>query len=253
MATSEKHIFLSYPREDATKADAVYEALVRVPGANVWYDRKSLRGGDDWRNAVSYSIAAADCFVLLWSSSANRPDKFIHTEISLAFSQVDCGDKEGNFFIPARLDNSLPSIPRANERHFVDLFLDWDIGIQNLIKSIVSPDERREFIERITSQAKEFLTQLNQLKAEKAQLDSIQQSSKIDWGDWMDYAQKKQWQWVESGEDPSYMCPEKRQIEEDMAEVERNFGLTPEQMKRSAEVSKELDVMKPLQDLISES
>lgn len=61
-------VFISYAREDAPKAKLLAEALL-ADGLSVWWDH-DLVGGDNFREQISETIAAASCVIVIWSENS---------------------------------------------------------------------------------------------------------------------------------------------------------------------------------------
>jgi hypothetical protein len=45
------------------------------------------------------------------------------------------------FIIPARLDDCLPSDDRLRELHWVDMFKNWDLGVERILKTIADSQQ----------------------------------------------------------------------------------------------------------------
>ncbi|MEL6782594.1 MAG: toll/interleukin-1 receptor domain-containing protein, partial [Pseudomonadota bacterium] len=74
-------VFISYAREDAPKAKLLAEALT-AEGLSVWWDHE-LIGGDNFREEIAQTIAAASCVIVIWSErSVGSP--FVKDEASRA-------------------------------------------------------------------------------------------------------------------------------------------------------------------------
>ena len=58
-------VFLSYDREDGSKAKAIAQALGRA-GHSVWWDRH-IKGGAQYAKEIEAALRAADAVVVLWS------------------------------------------------------------------------------------------------------------------------------------------------------------------------------------------
>ena len=59
-------VFISYSRRDSAVAEALYKAFSER-GINVWYDRRSLKLGDDFMREIRRSIASTKLFVPILS------------------------------------------------------------------------------------------------------------------------------------------------------------------------------------------
>ena len=65
-------IFISYAREDRTRAEAIAKAL-EDHGWSVWWDR-DIRAGKNIVSVIEDEIAKARCVVVLWSATSVRRD-----------------------------------------------------------------------------------------------------------------------------------------------------------------------------------
>ena len=61
-------IFISYAREDLPKARLLAEAMI-ADGLSVWWDH-DLLGGDQFREEISETIAAAKMVIVIWSENS---------------------------------------------------------------------------------------------------------------------------------------------------------------------------------------
>jgi hypothetical protein len=76
-------IFLSYSSQDRTKADEIALAL-QGRGHDVFFDKASLSGGEDFRSAIQEHIATADLFVFLITPESVRRGAYTLTEVKMA-------------------------------------------------------------------------------------------------------------------------------------------------------------------------
>ena len=70
-------IFISYAREDRTKAQAI-AAVFQGQGWSVWWDR-SIPPGRSFDQVIEEALAAARCVVVVWSKSSATSD-WVKTE-----------------------------------------------------------------------------------------------------------------------------------------------------------------------------
>ena len=76
-----RHIFISYARDDRSKAARVADIL-EAEGWQVWWDR-SILGGDTWRQEIGEALKEAGCVLVLWSDPSIN-SKFVLDEASRA-------------------------------------------------------------------------------------------------------------------------------------------------------------------------
>jgi TIR domain len=63
------NVFISYSREDRPWAERLSQSL-QAQGLKAFYDRESIRIGDQWEPALIKAIDASRHLVVLWSSYA---------------------------------------------------------------------------------------------------------------------------------------------------------------------------------------
>jgi type IV pilus assembly protein PilM len=128
-------VFLSYAREDYESARKVYAEL-RAAGLDVWLDRENLLPGQVWKPAIENAILASDCFIVLLSSSSATRRGFLHKEIRRALTICEELPESAAFVIPVRLDDCDPAHSALREINWVDLFPDWDDGMQRILRAL---------------------------------------------------------------------------------------------------------------------
>jgi hypothetical protein len=128
-------VFLSYGRPAAVHAERLYAELT-AHGADVWFDQKSLRGGEKWDATIRKAISSCRYFVLLMSSAVVTRRGFFNREIGYALRVLSEFSEGEIFLIPVRLDRCAPSFERLSELQWVDLFPDWGVGIFRLLQAV---------------------------------------------------------------------------------------------------------------------
>src|SRR5690242_9645070 len=105
-------IFISYRRDDARGwAKGLYDVLAGYFGnENVFYDRRTIQGGDEWFRVISDNISDADAVLVLigpdWTGAnrtghANRlldPADVVRREVELALTKE-------RWIVPVLLEN----------------------------------------------------------------------------------------------------------------------------------------------------
>jgi hypothetical protein len=126
-------VFLAYVKEDQGAVEQLYEAL-GCEGFSPWMDVRKLLPGQNWPRALEAAIEASDFFIACFSrNSVNKWGGF-QAEIRYA---LDCARRiplDEIFVVPVRLDAC--RVPRSIQRElqYVDLFPDWNRGIQRLVR-----------------------------------------------------------------------------------------------------------------------
>ncbi len=140
--TGRPRVFLAYAEEDYAEVKALNRAL-REAGIEPWMDREQLLPGQNWPRAIERGIEMSDFFVGCFSPrSANKHGHF-QCELRYALDVAKRVPLEEIFLLPVRLQRC--EVPRgiAKEIQYVDLFPDWDSGVQKLVTVI-----RREVAHR---------------------------------------------------------------------------------------------------------
>lgn len=127
-------IFISYAHEDFTLAKQLYDSLKRR-GASIWLDKISLLPGQVWETEIKNTIRKANFVVLLMSNNAIDKRGFFQKEIQIAIDVYKTVPSGQIYLIPARLDEcNMPEF--LQEVQWVDLFPDWDTGMELIRRSI---------------------------------------------------------------------------------------------------------------------
>jgi hypothetical protein len=135
-------IFIAYVIEDLAAAGRLYDRLA-LAGFDPWMDKRKLLAGQNWPRAIELAIESADFVVTCFSRhSVNKRGGFA-AEIRYA---LDCARRvplDDIFLLPVRFDEC--SVPRAIQResHYIDLFPDWDHGLDRLVSAIRQEIRRR--------------------------------------------------------------------------------------------------------------
>lgn len=92
-------VFLSYDRDDASKARAIANALEKT-GHTVWWDFR-IQGGAEYTKEIEQALADADAVVVLWSKFS--------VESAWVRDEAAAGRDKGRL-VPARLDEAMPPL-----------------------------------------------------------------------------------------------------------------------------------------------
>lgn len=139
-------VFISYVREDKVYIDRLVADLERN-GVDVWVDRKKIKPGYRWADAIRQGIAEGDFFIACFSKNYNsRTRSYMNEELTLAVEELRQRSIDQAWFIPVRLsDCAIPARDigggeTLRSLQWVDLFEDWADGI-NRILSVVRPQK----------------------------------------------------------------------------------------------------------------
>ncbi len=110
----------------------------------MWFDEDSLLPGKKWREEIGREIANSDCFLALLSSCSVSKRGYVQAELKKALATLEEAPFGTIFLIPVRLDECTLREPRLQELQRVDLFADWDAGVEKISKSLKEKSTRRE-------------------------------------------------------------------------------------------------------------
>ncbi|MCD4652761.1 toll/interleukin-1 receptor domain-containing protein [bacterium] len=130
---SEISVFVSYAREDAKAAKKLYADL-KIAGVQPWLDTESLSPGQKWRVEIRTAIRASRYFLLLLSSKSVQKKGYFQKEIKEALDVLDEFPESDIYLLPIRLDECDTDYERIRELHRVDMFPDWNDGLQKVIR-----------------------------------------------------------------------------------------------------------------------
>ena len=139
-----QHAFISYVHENQEAVSRLYHDLTSR-GIHVWLDRNRINPGVRWKQAIRKAIEEGASFIACFSKEYNDRDRtYMNEELTLATDvlrqQHHISDKP--WFIPIKLNEcEIPehrtgSGETFKDFHYVELYKDWDLGIQDLLKSI---------------------------------------------------------------------------------------------------------------------
>ena len=92
-------VFLSYDREDATKARSIALALEKA-GHQVWWDRH-IKGGAQYSKEIEAALKAAQAVVVLWSKES--------IDSAWVRDEAAAGRDSGRL-VPIKLDQAEPPL-----------------------------------------------------------------------------------------------------------------------------------------------
>jgi hypothetical protein len=135
-------VFIAYGKEDEGLALRLYEDLNQA-GFSPWLDVRKLLPGQNWPRAIEAAIASSDFFVACFSRNSVRKKGGFQSEIRYA---LDCARQvplDEIYIVPIRLDDC--TVPRTIqlELQYIDLFPDWDRGVERLLTMLKVEVERR--------------------------------------------------------------------------------------------------------------
>jgi hypothetical protein len=135
-------VFIAYVKEDEAQADRLYREL-EAGGFSPWMDVHKLLAGQNWPRAIETAIDSSDFFVACFSDHSVRKKGGFQAEIRYA---LDCARQvplDEIFIVPVRMNEC--AVPRTirHQLQYIDLFPDWESGIEQLIAMMRREVERR--------------------------------------------------------------------------------------------------------------
>ncbi len=130
---SSPKVFIAYVREDLPLADRVFDAL-SFAGFDPWMDRRKLTPGQNWPLAIRNAMETSDFALLCFSAHSVRKKGGFQAEIRYALECAEQLPLDDIFIIPARFDDCRIPPRILCELQYVDLFPDWDQGMQHITR-----------------------------------------------------------------------------------------------------------------------
>ncbi len=134
---SSPKVFLSYVREDSKPARKLYDDL-RVAGAEVWFDKVSLLGGQQWKPAIKQAIRDSRFFIALLSTNSVGKKGYAQKELKDALDTLDEYPSSDVYLIPVHLDDCRPSDIKLQDLQWIDMFPKWKEGLAQILATIES-------------------------------------------------------------------------------------------------------------------
>jgi hypothetical protein len=128
-------VFIAYVTENAKEASKLGDAL-EAQGFSVWMDVRKLLPGQNWPRAIENAIETSDFFVPCYSGVSARKRGGFQAEIHFALDCARHVPVDDTFIAPVRIDEC--QVPRSIQRQvqYVDLFPDWQVGIDRLVQML---------------------------------------------------------------------------------------------------------------------
>jgi hypothetical protein len=142
LAHHQPQVFVAYVQEDAVSAERICDGL-ETSGFNAWIDRRKLLPGQNWPRSIEDAIEASDFFLACFSSRSVKKKGGFQAEIRYA---LDCRHRvpqDEIFLIPARIDACAVPARIQRELQYIDLFPDWQRGLDRIVSAMRRQIERR--------------------------------------------------------------------------------------------------------------
>lgn len=133
--SSHPRVFVAYAMADVEAAEKIF-ATLSARGFAAWLDRRKLLPGQDWSRRIQEAIEGSDFFIPCFSRHSVMKRGGFQAELRYA---LDCARRlplDDVFIIPVRLDDCIVPARIRTETQYVDLFPDWDAGLERIIRII---------------------------------------------------------------------------------------------------------------------
>jgi len=124
-------IFVAYALEDTEQAERLFAEL-QSRGYAPWLDRKKLLPGQNWPRRIQDAIESSDFFIACFSTKSVNKRGGFQAEIRYA---LDCATRvplDEVYLVPVRLDDCRVPSRIRRETQYIDLFPDWDAGLEQV-------------------------------------------------------------------------------------------------------------------------
>ncbi len=143
-------VFLAYAKEDRGEVKKLYDALKKA-GFEPWMDEQKLLPGQNWPRAIQRSIELSDFFVICYSSRSVGKRGFFQSELRYGLDVAACVPLDEVFLIPVRLNDCEVPFQIARKTQYIDLFPDWDAGLEALILAMTVHTAKRTKTRRLSN------------------------------------------------------------------------------------------------------
>ncbi len=179
-------IFISYVKENRRDVEHLV-AEIEKRGVMTWLDRKDIKPGQRWADAIRSGIRDGAFFIACFSAEYQRRNKsYMNEELTIAIEELRQRSTDSYWFIPVKLspceipDRDIGGGATLRSLQWVDLFDDWDNGIARILSVIrpspqpiqIDPDLLINFLHGLS-------VPLHGIAAEASNLSSIEVTSDL--------------------------------------------------------------------------
>ncbi len=139
-------VFMAYVEEDLPQVERLYQQLADG-GFDPWLDKKKLLPGQNWPRSIEQTIGVSDFFLACFSERAAAKRGHFNAELRYA---LDCAARlplDEIYFIPARLNACEVPARITQAIQYVDLFPDWEQGVDRILSAMRRQMKRRRLNE----------------------------------------------------------------------------------------------------------
>ena len=102
-----KLIFFCYAREDQARVAEVADRLEK-DNFLIYFDKKTLLPGDDWKAKIAEGIEKADFVLVFLSKMSTEKTGYVHRELKYALEQRQLRPEGTRYIIPVMLEQCAP-------------------------------------------------------------------------------------------------------------------------------------------------
>jgi hypothetical protein len=133
--------FISYRMPDRDAALRIYNELT-ANGISAWIDVENLLPGANVDATIRRAIAESRYFLAIISRNSVDKKGYMFGEVAQALHHLEQYAETEVYLIPVRLDDTVPTSHEILRKHaWLDLFPDWNRGMQRLLKTLLQDHE----------------------------------------------------------------------------------------------------------------
>ena len=135
-------VFLAYAQEDRPLVKKLYDALHQA-GFEPWMDVMKLMPGQNWPQAIQRAIEVSDFILLNFSRRSVSKRGHFQCELRMALDTAQRMPLEDIFLVPVRLTDCEVPVEVARTTQYIDLFPDFETGVNALTRMMTSQALKR--------------------------------------------------------------------------------------------------------------
>lgn len=137
IAQTEPQVFIAYVEEDLLLARRLRDRIAAA-GCSPWMDKDKLIAGQNWPRAIQRAIEISDAFVACFSARSGSKRGPFQSELRWALHCAQRMPLDEGFVVPVRFEACAVPQRIAAQVQYVDLFPDWDAGVDKVIRAVKS-------------------------------------------------------------------------------------------------------------------
>lgn len=128
-------VFICHAKEDLGAASRLYNDLKSHTNLTLWLDKDDLLPGQNWKIEIKKAIKNSRYFIVLFSSISVQKRGYMQKDVKFALEVLGEFPEGEVYAIPIKLDNCQIPYEEFNDIQRVDMFPDWNEGIQKLLRT----------------------------------------------------------------------------------------------------------------------